>query len=183
MRRGIWAPPYNVFSIEFCRAGPMRPAAKGADRSYISVYQRQRRRSRDDTTFNAPCKIPQTCGTHHNNLKRAGRAEEVQKPSGFWRRFLHTFCRCWQKVCRRRQNKSPSRSPCGRGILFSASALSGHAESAASPPGGRHPPRAGSPRGSAPRACDTAWRRPRASPPAPCAAGRGRARAPALRAR
>ena len=24
----------------------------------------------------------------------------------FWRRFLHTFCRCWQKVCLRRQDKS-----------------------------------------------------------------------------
>ena len=28
-------------------------------------------------------------------------ALRISKP-WFWRRFLHTFCRCWQKVCRRR---------------------------------------------------------------------------------
>lgn len=27
---------------------------------------------RDDTTFKAPCKIPQPCGTHPNNLSCAG---------------------------------------------------------------------------------------------------------------
>ena len=28
-------------------------------------------------------------------------ALRISKP-WFWRRFFHTFCRCWQKVCRRR---------------------------------------------------------------------------------
>ena len=63
--------------------------------------QRQRRGRRDDPTFHAPCKIHQPCGTHPNNLKRAGRAKGFLNRR-FKRRFLHTFCRCWQKVCRRR---------------------------------------------------------------------------------
>ena len=66
--------------------------------------QRQRRGRRDDPTFHAPCKIHQPCGTHPNNLKRAGRAKGFLNRR-FKRRFLHTFCRCWQKVCRRRHQR------------------------------------------------------------------------------
>ena len=33
-------------------------------------------------------------------------ALRISKP-WFWRRFLHTFCRCWQKVCRRRLTRPP----------------------------------------------------------------------------
>ena len=65
--------------------------------------QRQRRGRRDDPTFHAPCKIHQPCGTHPNNLKRAGRAKGFLNRR-FKRRFLHTFCRCWQKVCHQRHN-------------------------------------------------------------------------------
>ena len=64
----------------------------------------QRRRSRDDTTFKAPCKISQTCGTPPNTLNCAGRAKGFLNRR-FKRRFLHTFCCCWQKVCRRRHSR------------------------------------------------------------------------------
>ena len=47
--------------------------------------------------------------------KRVGRTSTTSTARGalripkpwFWRRFLHTFCRCWQKVCRRR-HKHPT---------------------------------------------------------------------------
>lgn len=70
MRRSTWPPPYNFRSKELCRAGHTGPATKGALCSYISHRQRQRRR--DDTTFKAPCKILQTCGTYYNNCPVCG---------------------------------------------------------------------------------------------------------------
>ena len=45
----------------------------------------------------------QTCGTHPNNLKRAGRVKGFLNRRSK-RRFMHTFCRCWQKVCHQRHN-------------------------------------------------------------------------------
>ncbi len=39
-------------------------------------------------------------------------AERIPKP-WVWRRSLDTFCRCWQKVSRRRQHKGCSASECG----------------------------------------------------------------------
>ena len=45
---------------------------------YISKHQRQRRRSRDDPTFRAPCKIFQTCGTHQNNFPMCGARLGIQ---------------------------------------------------------------------------------------------------------
>ena len=75
--------------------------------------QRQRRQRRDDSIFKFPCKTFQTCGTHPHGLKCAECAKEVQKPSGFWRRFLHTFCRCWQKVSRRRHPRPQNKTSAG----------------------------------------------------------------------
>ena len=69
--------------------------------------QRQRRGRRDDPTFHAPCKIHQPCGTHPNNLKRAGRAKGFLNRR-FKRRFLHTFCRCWQKCAPPEASKAAS---------------------------------------------------------------------------
>ena len=46
-------------------------------------------------------KHSQPCGTHPNGLNGTGRAKGSLNRR-FKRRFLHTFCRCWQKVCRRR---------------------------------------------------------------------------------
>ena len=48
----------------------------------------------------------QPCGTHPNSLICAWRAEEVQKPSGFWRRSLVTFFRRRKKVTRRRHRNT-----------------------------------------------------------------------------
>ena len=73
------------------------------NRSYISEYQRQRRRSRDDTIFNAPCKVPSNVWNalqQPPTVRGARRKSRNHSVSGGV--FLHTFCRCWQKVCRRR---------------------------------------------------------------------------------
>ena len=84
---------------------PRRPEQKYTH-LYISHRQRQRRRSRDDSTFYAPCKFLQTCGTHYNKHPVCG-ARKGFLNRRFKRRFLHTFCRCWQKVCRRRLTRPP----------------------------------------------------------------------------
>ena len=36
-------------------------------------------------------------------LRAERRQRTPAETNGFWRHFLHTFCCCWQKVCRRRQ--------------------------------------------------------------------------------
>ena len=82
-------------------AGVHDGPSKSTPHLYISHRQRQRRRSRDDSTFYAPCKFLQTCGTHYNKHPVCG-ARKGFLNRRFKRRFLHTFCRCWQKVCRRR---------------------------------------------------------------------------------
>ena len=60
-------------------------------------------------------------GTHPNNLKRAGRSEEVQKPSGFWRRFLHTFAAVGKKYAAGRlpaQNAKQAGHPSGLSLFL-----------------------------------------------------------------
>ena len=102
----MWASPPTMLgrSAPIFAAGYMGSAKmKRHCTPYISHHQRQRRKRRDDSTFNAPCKPLQACGSHYNNLNGAGRAKGFLNLR-FKRRFLHTFCRCWQKVCRRRQN-------------------------------------------------------------------------------
>ena len=62
----------------------------------------------------------------HGTYKRVGRtsttctargALRIPKP-WFWRRFLHTFCRCWQKVCRRRHPADSTARPTKIHIKF-----------------------------------------------------------------
>ena len=110
--------------------GASVPDGPNERRTSFYISDRQRRQRRDDSPFSAPCKAlptvwrapqqPETCGA------RLGYTPSCQPISGhfletaslhpplaalrrfpkpwFWRRFLHTFCRCWQKVCRRRHN-------------------------------------------------------------------------------
>ena len=87
-------------------AGVHDGPSKSTPHLYISHRQRQRRRSRDDSTFYAPCKFLQTCGTHYNKHPVCG-ARKGFLNRRIKRRFLHTFCRCWQKVCRRRLTRPP----------------------------------------------------------------------------
>ena len=44
---------------------------------------------------------PKRVGRTPTILNVRGALRKSRNP-GFWRRFLYTFCRCWQKVCRRR---------------------------------------------------------------------------------
>ena len=126
-RRATQGPPYRGFPVEHCRAGsacptafnrgtssnlrrgrcPHRPADR-RKRSYILHRQRQRRKRRDDTTLRPLAKHSQTCGTHLNDLNRAGRAKGFLNRR-FKRHSLGTFFRRRKKVPRRRHSSLAAR--------------------------------------------------------------------------
>ena len=71
-------------------AGVHDGPSKSTPHLYISHRQRQRRRSRDDSTFYAPCKFLQTCGTHYNKHPVCG-ARKGFLNRRFKRRFFAYF--------------------------------------------------------------------------------------------
>ena len=71
-------------------AGVHDGLSKSTPHLYISHRQRQRRRSRDDSTFYAPCKFLQTCGTHYNKHPICG-ARKGFLNRRFKRRFFAYF--------------------------------------------------------------------------------------------
>ncbi len=104
LRRGTWAPPYNVLSVEFCGADcPHQPENGRSMHRKFCTLSGSGANAETILHFMPLARNLQTRGMHPNNLKRTGRAKGSLNRR-FKRRFLHTFCRCWQKVCRRRLN-------------------------------------------------------------------------------
>ena len=108
-RRGR-RPPTEFEGVFRAIGGPMPTSARTKElcTPYILHRQRQRRKRRDDATLRPLAKHSQTCGTHLNDLNRAGRAKGFLNRR-FRRHSLGTFFRRRKKVPRRRHSSLAAR--------------------------------------------------------------------------
>ena len=108
-RRGR-RPPTEFEGVFRAIGGPMPTSARTKElcTPYILHRQRQRRKRRDDATLRPLAKHSQTCGTHLNDLNRAGRAKGFLNRR-FKRHSLGTFFRRRKKVPRRRHSSLAAR--------------------------------------------------------------------------
>ena len=108
-RRGRRPPP-EIEGVFRAIGGPRPTSARTKElcTPYILHRQRQRRKRRDDATLRPLAKHSQTCGTHLNDLNRAGRAKGFLNRR-FRRHSLGTFFRRRKKVPRRRHSSLAAR--------------------------------------------------------------------------
>ena len=108
-RRGR-RPPTEFEGVFRAIGGPMPTSARTKElcTPYILHRQRQRRKRRDDATLRPLAKHSQTCGTHLNDLNRAGRAKGFLNRR-FRRHSLGTFFRRRKKGPRRRHSSLAAR--------------------------------------------------------------------------
>ena len=108
-RRGR-RPPTEFEGVFRAIGGPLPTSARTKElcTPYILHRQRQRRKRRDDATLRPLAKHSQTCGTHLNDLNRAGRAKGFLNRR-FRRHSLGTFFRRRNKVPRRRHSSLAAR--------------------------------------------------------------------------